>query len=72
MELTINKSGNLSVQYFLSYLFLVSKSMNGSSSQIIEFTEKRMFGIDCGSRGEASYQNFLKACSQFLESEGCE
>ncbi|MEH7005381.1 hypothetical protein [Priestia megaterium] len=59
--MTINHSGRLSKEYFVSYMKLFMNAYEYTAEQAKELTFQRLFGKQCDSMGHETYQNFLLA-----------
>ncbi|WP_374989396.1 hypothetical protein Q5794_28140 (plasmid) [Priestia megaterium] len=59
--MTINHSGRLSKEYFVSYMKLFMNAYEYTAEQARELTFQRLFGSQCDSMGHVTYQNFLLA-----------
>ncbi|MCP3739411.1 hypothetical protein [Rossellomorea sp. BNER] len=62
--MTVNNSGNLSVEYFISYMNLLRNALGltieGSKNHLLQI----FFNEDPKSRGLVTYRNFLEACNR--------
>ncbi|MFS0562731.1 hypothetical protein AB1K91_18595 [Terribacillus sp. 179-K 1B1 HS] len=63
----LNKGGKLSVEYFLSYLELVSNARQCSTAEVYDIVFDRLFDQDETKLGQASFQAFNDAYEQFTK-----
>ncbi|MBY0213857.1 hypothetical protein [Priestia aryabhattai] len=67
--MTINHSGRLSKEYFVSYMKLFMNAYEYTAEQAKELTFQRLFGAQCESLGDITYKNFLLAYDELKNLE---
>ncbi len=66
-QVRVNNSGNLSVEYFISYFQLVMNTQTMKAHEAKELIFKRFFNYDPLLRGKTTYSNFEKAYLAFTQ-----
>ncbi|MDH5163412.1 hypothetical protein [Heyndrickxia oleronia] len=67
--MVINNGGNLSKDYFLAYISLITNAKQCSVDQAKEILFKRLFNVNKKTLGPISYNNFISAYTELKSIE---
>jgi hypothetical protein len=66
--MVINHAGALRKEYFIAYMKMVMNTFEYPAEEARDLTFQRLFGLEKGSMGKETYQQFLLAYKELKES----